>query len=132
MSFGSGSSFDWTSMMNAELTAENRPAWVRFGVSVQYGDKNRTTHENEGCVQILVILFHVISVKTTRLPAVHSEKSVRESLVLRGSKNSLRADWMLVRCQLRLTATAMQWGGRTTLDLSGSSLGFEVEAFHPH
>ena len=35
-SFGSGSSFDWTSRMNAELTAENRPAWVRFRVSVQY------------------------------------------------------------------------------------------------
>jgi len=34
MSFGSGSNFDWTSMMKAELTAENRPAYTGF--SVQY------------------------------------------------------------------------------------------------
>lgn len=26
-SFGSGSSFDWTPMTNAELTAENKPAY---------------------------------------------------------------------------------------------------------
>ena len=31
VSFGSGSSLDWTSMMKAELTAENRPACVYLG-----------------------------------------------------------------------------------------------------
>ena len=34
------------------------------------------THENEGCVQALVTLFHVIiiPVKISRFPAVHSEE----------------------------------------------------------
>ena len=44
-SFGSGSSFDWTSMTNAELTAENRPACgldVLDKGSGRAGDKLRT------------------------------------------------------------------------------------------
>jgi len=60
--------------MNAALTAENKLAWVRSGVYVQYGDKGRTTHENEGRVQVLITLFHVIPVKISRFPAVHSEE----------------------------------------------------------
>jgi len=31
-------------------------------------------HENEGCVQILVILFHIIPVKLSRFPTVNGEE----------------------------------------------------------
>jgi len=49
--------------MNAELTAEKRPAYIALGsvFSTEYGDKK--TDEDEGRVQVLVVLFRVISVK---------------------------------------------------------------------
>ena len=37
-------------------------------------DGNRTTHEDEGRIQVLVVLFHVISVILSRFPAVHGEE----------------------------------------------------------
>ena len=45
-SFGSGSSFDWTSMTNAELTAENRPAYEEESDDLQeraVGDAQKST-----------------------------------------------------------------------------------------
>jgi len=61
-------------MMNAELTAENRPAFPSLiSVSSTKGG-NRTTHEDEGRVQVFVILFRVVPVKLSRFPAIHSEE----------------------------------------------------------
>ena len=60
--------------MNAELTAENRPACVLPGSvsSMKYG--NRTTYEDKGCVQILVVLPCIISVELFRFPSIDSEE----------------------------------------------------------
>jgi len=73
MSFGSGSSLDWTSIMTAEPTAEKRPACAPPGseLNAEYG--NKTADEDEGRVQILVILFRVIAVKLSRFSAVCGE-----------------------------------------------------------
>jgi len=74
VSFGSGSSFDWTSIMKAELTAENRPACVSPDSAFSKGHRNETTNEDEGCIQVLVILFRVIAVKFRRFSAVCGEE----------------------------------------------------------
>jgi hypothetical protein len=57
MSFGSGSSLDWTSITKAELTAEKSPAWLPSKVSVEWMYLDRIAHKNEGRVEILVILL---------------------------------------------------------------------------
>ena len=61
-------------MMNAELTVENRPAWAASDLVFSMERGNRTTHEDEGCVQILVVLFRVIPVKFCRFPTVYGEE----------------------------------------------------------
>ena len=61
-------------MMNAELTAENRPACMPPDSALSAKGRNRTTHEDERRIQILVVLFRVIPVKLRRFPAVHSEE----------------------------------------------------------
>ena len=43
--------------MNAELTAENRPACAPLGSVFSAEDKNQTTDEDEGRVQVLVVLL---------------------------------------------------------------------------
>ena len=60
--------------MNAELTAENRPACVLPGSasSTKYG--NPTTYQNEGSVQVFVVLPCIISVEFLRFPPVHGEE----------------------------------------------------------
>jgi len=74
MSFGSGSSFDWTSMMKAELTAENRPACVPPNSVFNTDYRKKTTDEDKGCVQVLVVLFGVIAVKFSGFSAVYNEE----------------------------------------------------------
>ena len=74
MSFGSGSSLDWTSITKAELTAENRPAWLDLGISAAWMYLDRITHENEGRVEILVVLFGIVSVKFGGLFAIDGEE----------------------------------------------------------
>ena len=61
-------------MMNVELTAENRPACVTFGFSDQCGYGNTRTYEDEGCVQVLVVLLRIVSVKLFGLSAVYGEE----------------------------------------------------------
>ena len=60
--------------MNAELTAENSPAYTRLDSVLNTKIGNQTTHEDEGRVQVLVVLFRVISVKLSGFPAVHCEE----------------------------------------------------------
>ena len=73
MPFGSGSSFDWTSIINAELTAEKRPA-LPPGSAFNTDRRNGTTDEDEGSAQVLVVLFRVIAVKFSRFSAVCSKE----------------------------------------------------------
>ena len=74
MPFGSGSSFDWTSMMNAELTAEKRPAYMPPCSAFNADCRNEATNEDEGRVQVLVVLFCVIAIKFPRYSAVCGEE----------------------------------------------------------
>ena len=74
MSFGSGSSFDWTSIINAELTAENRPACTPSDSVFDGVGGNQKTDKDEGCVQILVVLLGVIAVKFPGFLAVHGKE----------------------------------------------------------
>ena len=61
-------------MMKAELTAENKPACVPLNSVLSADGRNKTTDEDEGCVQVLVILLRVIAVKLSGLPAVDGEE----------------------------------------------------------
>jgi len=56
-------------MTNAELTAENRPAFLQVNNN---GEKlcARGTHENQGRVQVFVVLLHVVVVILGRLPLI--------------------------------------------------------------
>ena len=58
---------------------------------MEYG--NAPTHEDEGRVQVLVVLFSIISVKLFGFSAIYGEEV---GPVLSGSMNSLRAQWRLV------------------------------------
>ena len=56
-------------MTNAELTAENRPALLQVN---NYGEKHwaRGTNENQGCVQVFVVLLHIVVVILATLPLI--------------------------------------------------------------
>ena len=57
-------------MMKAELTAENRPACERCQRDIVVNGSTRT-HKNQGGVEIVVVLLHVIGVILRRLSFVH-------------------------------------------------------------
>jgi hypothetical protein len=61
-------------MMNAELTAENRPACVPPGSTPRKEYEHSMTYEDEGRVQVLVILSRVISIKLFRFPPINGEE----------------------------------------------------------
>jgi len=62
-------------MMKVELTAENRPACSTHSDSAEStGDVNKTTDEDEGRVQVLVVLFRVIAIKLSRFSTVYSKE----------------------------------------------------------
>jgi len=60
--------------MNAELTAENSPAYTLPDSVFRTESGKQTTHEDEGRVQVLVVLFRVISIKLSGFPAVYHEE----------------------------------------------------------
>jgi len=60
--------------MNAELTAEKRPAYTPSGSAFRTEYRNQRTDEDEGRVQVLVVLFRIISIKFSRFPAIHREE----------------------------------------------------------
>ena len=61
--------------MKAELTAENRPACSTPPDSaVSTGDVNQMTDEDERRVQVLVVLFRVITIKLSRFSTVYSKE----------------------------------------------------------
>ena len=66
-SFESGWSWELTSMMNAEVTAENRPACDRVSAPTR---ARHETYEDQGRVQILVVLLHELSIVLLGLLAV--------------------------------------------------------------
>ena len=77
ISFELGSSLDWTSMMKAEVTAETRPAYstqttvVRLRTQVKRAEK---TDEDEGGVEVFVILSGVVLVKLVGVLAIDGEE----------------------------------------------------------
>ena len=60
--------------MNAEVTAENRPAWVPPGSAFGRGLDSDTTHEDKGDVQVIVVLLDIFMIKLFRFLVVHSEE----------------------------------------------------------
>ena len=61
-------------MMNAELTAENRPAYICQKSASCAQDGSKATHEDERCVQIFVVLLCVIPVKVFGFLAIDGEE----------------------------------------------------------
>jgi hypothetical protein len=80
-------------MTKAELTAENRPAWERGQRCC--GKGNAETHEDQGGVEILVVLRHVFGVILCRLSLVHCVEIELGVVVL---------DWLEVHAQRLLDA----------------------------
>ena len=76
-------------MTKAELTAENRPACECCQPCAMKKGSGET-HEDEGGVEIIVILLHVICIVLHRLPFVHSVEIELGVIVL---------DWWEVRSQ---------------------------------
>ena len=60
--------------MNAELTAENRPACMPSNLVSSLSSGNCATHKDEGRVQVLVTLFRIASVKLIGLLAVDGKE----------------------------------------------------------
>ena len=61
------------SITKAELTAENRPAWNENVMKVTT-ERRAGTHEDQGGVQILVVLLDIIRVILRCLSFVHHVK----------------------------------------------------------
>ena len=74
MSFGSGSSLDWTSITKAALTAENSPAWLCSGINAEWMYSDGIAHKNEGGVEILVILFGIVFIEFGGLLSIDGEE----------------------------------------------------------
>jgi len=66
-----GSNLDWTSITNAELTAENRPAFVLQLVNTAR-NWGGGTHEDQSRVQVFVVLLHIVVIVLARFPLVGS------------------------------------------------------------
>ena len=79
-SFGSGSSFVWTSVTNDELTAENKPALKLLQSSALRYQNVGKPHENERRVEILLVFLHVVGVVLDRFSLVDRVK-VRSGFV---------------------------------------------------
>ena len=60
--------------MKAELTAENRPACTHLGSATSTESGNDSTDKDEGGVQVLVILFRVITVKLFGFSTVYGKE----------------------------------------------------------
>ena len=58
-------------MTKAELTAENRPAWECVSTLYDTVMSKAKTHEDQGGVEILVVLLHVLGVVFHCLSFVH-------------------------------------------------------------
>ena len=69
-SFGLGWRPEWTSMTKAELTAENSPAYKNGSGGSQERTVG-TTYEDQGGVEVLVVLLDVVCIILDRLPLVH-------------------------------------------------------------
>jgi len=99
--------------MNAELTAENRPACVAFEsmTSAEYG--NTQTHKDEGRVQVLIVLPGIVPVKFFRFFAVCSEEVVSRIVGPEGFKELLEgemeADGLGCQCVRDYLAAAVDW-----------------------
>ena len=61
-------------MMNAELTAEKRPACVSPHLVFSGEGGNMTTHKDEGRVEIFVIFLRVVSVEFVGLFTIDGEE----------------------------------------------------------
>ena len=69
-------------MTKAELTAENRPAY-RDRLD-GYGSERHMAHENQGGIEVLVVLLDVVGVVLGRLPLVHCVEVKTRIVVLDG------------------------------------------------
>ena len=78
------------------------------------------THKNEGCVQVIVVLPGIISVKLFGFSAVHGEEVCSGIVGPEGFKELLEGGMEASRlgCQHYQT-TAVKWIWRTTWDQSG-------------
>jgi len=94
--------------------------------------RKKTTDEDKGRVQILVILFRVIAVKLSGFSAVYSEEVGPRVICPHRVKELFEggAEALLGYQRRRPGCTVMEWVVRTTLDLSGRRLGLAVPAFH--
>jgi hypothetical protein len=60
--------------MNAVLTAENRPAWLPSRISAERKYWKQNAHEDEGGVQVFVVLPCIVSVELFGFSAVYGEE----------------------------------------------------------
>ena len=85
--------------MNAELIAENRPAWMPPGSLFGRGLNPDATHEDKRCVQVPVVLLGIFTVKLSGFPAVYGEEV---------GTRVIGPEWIEEFFEDRLKATA--WG----------------------
>ena len=60
--------------MNAELTAENRPACTLSDSIFSVDNGSHATHKDKGRIQILVVLFRIVSVKIVGLLTIDGKE----------------------------------------------------------
>jgi len=82
-SFGLGWRPEWTSITKAELTAENRPAY-KNGLGGPWERTTKAAYEDQGGVEVLVVLLNIVCVILDRLLLVHGVEIETGVIVLDG------------------------------------------------
>ena len=79
------------------------------------GSGNHVTHENEGCVEVLVVLLDIVHLMLHRLPLVHGVEVESRIVSLDGLEESLKGILEAAFGQ-RSATKVMRYNVHTTLD----------------
>ena len=56
------------------MAVENRPVWLPSGTSTELTHSNRITHEDEGRVEIFIVLLRIASIELVGLLAADGKE----------------------------------------------------------
>ena len=116
--------------MNAELTAENKPACSSSSISAKRMYSDRIAHEDERRVEIFIVFPRVISVKICRFLAVCCEEVGTRIISPQRFKKFLEGEMEAgSECQHGLAVMVIQCTERTIPDLFEQPRGLALEAF---
>ena len=106
--------------MNAELTAENRPAWMPQGSVIGRELDSDATHKDKGSVQVIVVLLDIVAIKLFRFLAVYGKEVGARVIGPQWSEEFFEGRPEAVTWVIVYVLAIAEQGVRTTLNQAGS------------